>query len=217
MPYISDRYNIAYFPVPKIACTSLKHYFYEVQNGKPFVDHKDSDGNIVHVHDIIPSISFYSNVNQSRLTECHRIAVIRDPIDRFVSAYTNRVLFHEELSSERLNIPLANALNLAPNPEFEQFVYDLEKYRLASPSIMHHTNPATYFLGHDLGYYHRVYNMSEIVQLRTDVSTMTGTDYAVPHEQKAGMAFTRPSPDHECWLKVREFYSGDYALLKGHI
>lgn len=216
MAYILDRYNLAYFPVPKTACTSLKSYFYEIEHGAPFIPYRGDDERMIYIHNKIFSSSFFGEARAECLASCHRIAVVRDPVERFVSAYANRVLHHKELSAAALNTPLGEALGLLPTPAFELFVERLDEYRLASWSISHHTNPASYFLGPDLGYFHKTYKFSEIGQLHADICARTGTNFALPHEQKMGAAFPLPGPKHPCWRKLREFYAGDYALMKGY-
>jgi hypothetical protein len=214
--YILDQFKLAYFPVPKIACTSLKCYFHELEHGAPFVPYRNDDGRMVHIHNKIFSKTFCAEDQAERLAACHRIAVIRDPIERLVSAYANRVLFHRELSEAALDTPVARALALAADPPFELFMERFDEYRVASWSIAHHTNPAAYFLGPDLGFYDKIYKFSELAQLHADVSALTGTQYALPHEQKMGAAVTLPGPKHKSWRKLREFYAGDYALMRGY-
>jgi len=216
MAYILTKHDLAYFPVPKIACTSLKSYFYEIEHGVPFASYSDDAGRVIYIHDKIISTSFFIEAQVERLAACRRIAVIRDPIERFISAYANRVVSFKELSATALDTPRGRELALTPTPSFAHFVERLEDYRLASPSIRHHTDPATVFLGPDLGYFHKIYKISEIGQLHADVCAITGTHYAMPHEQKAGVGFTPPGPAHECWHKLRDFYAGDYALMQGY-
>ena len=36
MPVILPDHKLSYFFVPKVACTSLKYMFYEVENGRRF-------------------------------------------------------------------------------------------------------------------------------------------------------------------------------------
>src|SRR5204863_9345498 len=93
-----------------------------------------------------------------------RFTVVRDPIERLLSAYSNRVLQHDELSEARLRYGQADA-NLTPRPGIGVFIDNLEQYRAADESIRHHTEPLTYFLGDDPTYYNRIYGMSEIGEL----------------------------------------------------
>lgn len=214
MAYIMEKYGLAYFPLPKAACTSLKTYFYAVAQGEAFAPHREADGRMVHIHNKIFSRPFVEHGLNGRLATCHRVAVIRDPVERFVSAFVNRVLFHKELTAAALNTPVARAMELAPDPPFELFVKRLEEYRLASWSIRHHTDPASYFLGPDLEYFHRIYKFEEIDQLQIEINALTNTQFAVPHEQKTRVPFDRPSPKHPCWKRLREFCAGDYALMQ---
>ncbi|MES9844974.1 MAG: sulfotransferase family 2 domain-containing protein, partial [Candidatus Sedimenticola sp. 6PFRAG5] len=72
--------NIGYFPIPKVACTSIKTALFIVEHDRP--------------HD--PVLDDGSNVHQFYKRKCReiddcgfRFIVIRDPIRRFLSAYNN--------------------------------------------------------------------------------------------------------------------------------
>ena len=71
-----------------------------------------------------------------------RFCVIRDPVKRFVSGYTNRILFHRDL---------------APVP-FDEFVSRFEEFRDAEILVAEHFKPQVDFIGTDPSYYTHVFN-----------------------------------------------------------
>ena len=216
MAYFVKAHNIAYFPVPKIACTSVKQMFYFLENGCYFKEYHDENGIYRHIHDKRFGGNLTTPFEEQRdLETATRVALVRDPLDRFASAYANRVLIHKELSPKAREGTKAAALNLKPDPNFAEFVNNLEGYRYVSNTIRHHTDPMSYFLGPDLGYYHKLYRMDEIAKLRDDIKQLSGIDCGLPHEQRSAVRFTPPDRSAPLWKKIAQFYSGDYALLKG--
>lgn len=71
-----------------------------------------------------------------------RFCIIRDPVKRFVSGYTNRILFHRDLT---------------PVP-FDEFVSRFEEFRDAEILVAEHFKPQVDFIGTDPSYYTHVFN-----------------------------------------------------------
>jgi Sulfotransferase family len=214
MPIILRRYNIAYFPVPKVACTSLKHLFFLLEHGRNFENYIDRTGIKHHIHNsVYPTLST-SEDDWSGAESMHRIVIVRDPVDRFVSAYSNRVLFYKELSENSLDSDQSQMLGVKPDPDLNEFIDHLEHYRALSTVIKHHTDPQTYFIGHTLDYFNKVYRFEELDSLASDLRERTGQPIVLPHKQK-GIAGQLPSLSAKRIEKILEFYSGDYALLEG--
>ena len=55
------------------------------------------------------------------MDEFWKITVIRDPVKRFLSAYSNRVRFHRALGRKRITEEQVK-LGAKPNPTLEEFV-----------------------------------------------------------------------------------------------
>ncbi len=204
--------GIAYFPAPKNACTSLKLLFYELCNGRPF-DPEQEDGGADHIHDIYGTPKFLS-VDRAALADSRRIIVVRDPVERFLSSYANRVIYYEELSEQKINLDLAYKLGLRLDPPLDLFIDRLDEYRLASPSVRHHTEPQSYFYGHDLAYFTHVYRIRDLPLLARDLSEMMGREITIPYEQSGGPKIPIGALSGAQLKRVIELYSGDYALLR---
>ncbi len=207
-----SEHRIAYFPAPKNACTSLKLLFYELRNGKPF-DPEQEQGGADHIHDIYGTPKFQS-VDRATLADSRRIIVIRDPVERFLSSYANRVIFYEELSEEKINLELAYKLGLRLDPPLDLFIDRLDEYRLASPSVRHHTEPQSYFYGHDLSYFTHVYRIRDLRLLARDLGEMLGREITIPYEQSGGPKIPLGALSEKHLKRVIELFSGDYALLR---
>jgi len=214
MPIVLRKYNVAYFPVPKVACTSIKHLFFFLEHGRNFENFIDSAGIKRHIHNSWHPTLSSSRDDWSCAANMHRIVIVRDPVDRFISAYRNRVLFHKELSETTVDIEKSQILGVRPDPDLNEFIDSLELYRALSPVIRHHTHPQTCFIGHTMDYFSKVYRFEELDRLASDLCERTGLPVVLPHKQK-GIGGELPSISSKRIEKILEFYSGDYALLKG--
>src|SRR5688572_19872202 len=102
MPLKLTRYPIAYYGTPKVACTSLKMAMYQFEFGKPWISYQDAAGKWWHIHNSWELDEPSRFVEIAGRNEFFKFAVIRSPLDRFLSAYSNRVLHHRELSKNHL-------------------------------------------------------------------------------------------------------------------
>ena len=215
MPVILKQYNIAYFPVPKVACSSIKHLLFFLEHGKNFEKYVDGAGRKHNIHNsVYPTLNTWED-DWVGAANMHRIAVVRDPVDRFISAYRSRVVHFNELSEASIDAAKAALLGLTPDPSLDQFIDNLDLYRVLSGSIKHHTDPQSFFLGHTLEYFDRVYKFEELHELESDLRERARVQVALPHLVK-GPIGEKPSISAKRVRKIIEFYSGDYALVKGY-
>ena len=215
MPITVPAANLVYFPVPKVACTSLKQFFYEVRNRKKFSPPQEAADRI-HIHNHSPeflSTSFRSAVD-AEFDDMHRVTVVRDPARRILSSFSNRVLQHGELDENRIDMDLAQKLGVKARPTIGEFINNLEEYRLLSKSIRHHTDPQVYFLGPRLDYFTHVYRLEEIDNLPSLVNSLAGTAVTLRHEQASGVKVALSDISGPLRGKLYEHCYGDYALLK---
>lgn len=177
MPVFLKANKLAYIPVPKTACTSLKHFFFFTENGQnftPFIQNSRT----FHIHNVYPTVLF-SRLPFSAIEELERIIVIRDPIARFLSGYSNRVLHHMELSTGPAKKEIRRR-DLPIKPSLSQFIENLVDYRDAVPSINHHFRPLVDFSGKDPSYYSMVFSISELDRLVEYVAEKTGRVAPLP-------------------------------------
>lgn len=208
---------MAYYPVPKVACTSVKDFCYQVSSGERFKVFK-SGGKVIHVHNHDPeyqSIEF-RYVEHENYTGSTRIAVIRDPAKRILSAFSNRVLHHKELSESRIDMKLAELLGVGPDPDLNTFVQKLEEYRFLQRSIRHHTEPLTSYLGHDLGYYHHVFRIEETGEMEDLINRTCGTEARMGRDQKSHVKIELSELSQSSKGILYQYCSGDYALIKDY-
>lgn len=201
------KLGISYSPVPKNACTSIKQMFFHIENGfefSPLVRY----GRMFHIHNFYPSDRHAPLSEQDRKT-VWKFAIVRDPIKRFVSSYSNRVVFHKELNKSALgeeNIKLG----ARPDPDLEEFVERIEIYRKASWSIWHHTQPHTFFLGSEPGYFDRLFTIDQLSEMVSELQARVGSDLNLPHEQTGGPKIDASSLSANAVEKLQKFYQEDY-------
>lgn len=207
MAIIVDKLNVAYFPAPKVACTSLKYMFYYIENNKEYIP-TIRNSIKVHVHGYYPTSPF-SRAPMKRIENYYKFCVVRDPIKRLISCYANRVLFHKELSENRLSVDAIKA-GARPNPSIEYFIENLELYREHSPSITHHTDLQCKFIGNDPKFYSRIYKMNELEILKDDISEIYGEKLNLPHSQTGGPKLGIEEISERSKSKLIRFYEKDY-------
>lgn len=111
MSVFNYKHKISYYPVPKCACTSLKLVFFRIENGYDFRNFR-VNGKMRYIHSFYASRKF-ANARDLDGDDHFRFAVVRDPVERLLSCYSNRVLYYRELSARKLS-PEATAAGCRP-------------------------------------------------------------------------------------------------------
>ncbi len=200
--------NIGYFPIPKVACTSIKAALFFVEHNRPHDPVRD-DGS--HVHQ-------YYDRKRSEIGDCDfRFIVIRDPIRRFLSAYNNRVGHHKELTYESVKERSPGALKNIEvfQPNIAQFIDDFEMYYSVEP-IRHHTRPISESLSDGLASFTHVYRIEEIGKLRSELESRLGRDIGIPRLQTGGTDVDLKDLSRKQIEFLMDFYQEDYRLLNGY-
>lgn len=217
MPVFVPSLGLAYFPVPKNACTSLKRCFYEMNEGRPFQPWRREDGRMAYIHDTPGYLSpEFNPAFLERTRGQARLALVRHPLRRLVSAYKNRVLHHRELSPKALGQRAMEELGLPPHPSFEVFVERLPDYVAVSSSIRHHTRPQRHFLGPDLSAFEHLCKVEEMPRVQALLERLAGRPVALPHLQQGGHALPDPEITPETRRRMLEFCGPDLEYLAGH-
>ena len=209
------QFKIAYFPVPKTASTSMKHAFYQLEHGKPF-EMVRVPGQKTGIHNKYLSTQPFNRIDHARYTDYSRIAIIRDPVQRIISAFHHRVERELALTEKRIDMDLARALGVKPNPSRSDFICNIEKYRLLSLEIKHHTDPFTSFLGPDLSYFTDVVKIRKIPELAAQIERLTGRKFEVGHRQKGREKPMVLRMGRQARDALLTYCAGDYALMKGY-
>ena len=140
--------SLVYYPVPKNGSTSAKMLLAKNLGIAAKFEYKDdipkfkwkSEKNFDK-----PSISrlLPNKIRFSKIIADFKICIIRNPIDRFISAYENRLLFHKD--------------NAYKNISIDSVIDELQK-----GNFENHFLPQSYFLGNNLRYFTNVYKINEM-------------------------------------------------------
>ena len=219
MSAIIPKLKLIYISVPKCACTSLKETMYFLQFKKKWKNYKNELGEDVYVHDVYGSPLFSEMVERFPIfgiKKFTKICVIRDPIKRLISAYTNRVLHHNELAEWRLK-DYGLDCKLA-NPNFFQFIENYELYFEKVRSIKHHTRPMHDFIGEDPSFYDRIYNLNNIDDFSEFIEKKYNIKYQIPRRQTGGGEYSInidiiKQESRQIYDKLKAITAKDYEIF----
>lgn len=187
MTAIIPELKLIYVSIPKCACTSLKNCMFYIENKYDYKTIK-TNGKNLDIHRLYPSMYHEKLIqklekNNLDINEFTKICLIRDPIKRFISAYTNRVNHHKELSPKKIN-----ENNLDPkmaNPSFIKFVKHYYIYRNVR-SIRHHTDSMYKFIGENPEYFDKIFNINNINEISDFLKNKYNIEYTIPKLQTGG-------------------------------
>ncbi|MBQ0933777.1 sulfotransferase family 2 domain-containing protein [Ideonella paludis] len=205
-----NSHSLGYTPIPKVACTSIKEFLFELMHGEPFTPSLIDDS--THVHQFFDRRLVPINFAD------HRIIVVRDPIQRFLSGYSNRVLHHKELTEEYIlrqpNGAAFLAKNLPTTPDIDVFVENFESYR-AVATIDHHFRPISEYIP-TLECYTNVYPFERLNDFFSDLMQITKKSAAIRHAQRGGSKIDKSRLSPDSLIKLKRIFAADYDLLGQH-
>jgi hypothetical protein len=197
--------SLAYFPVPKIACTTIKLALFEIDHGYPITDRVGPDpaNNYIHWH--LRTDAFRPDVGSTFPKHFEKMVVVRDPIERFVSAYRNRIVHLREAAQAGTSLPR--------QPDIETFTRLLPAYMQAAPMIAHHFAPQIGFIGYDLGWYDRVFRFDQWPDVAAYLSDKVGRPVNLGVTQNEGPRLSASNLRPETLALLRQYYADDYKLF----
>lgn len=211
--YLPDQ-KLIYIPIPKNACTSIKHALHEIEFGKRF------DADLLEFSDYREHHDYYKkrphaftsvSVLQKR-TDTTRFALVRDPVKRLISCYRNRVLDLGDLESSR---KILENKGLPTNPDLNTFVLNLAEYRRINKSIEHHSRPQYKFLGGTIDYLDSVFTLRDISELEEMLQDFK-SGLKLRQRKTGGTDVTLDDISREALGVAIEFYKKDYKLLEDY-
>lgn len=134
----------------------------------------------------------------------HRIAVIRDPVDRLKSVYSDRVI--KKNKNECRSVI----------KDWNDFIVNLEQYRQNFPDIRQHCRPQIIYID-NIDQYNKVFNISEISTKLLDYIYEIGNVRLDPIHKKSSNSEKRNIVVTDQHKKlIRKYYKEDYTLLKDY-
>lgn len=216
MPVTCDNLQLSYYPVPKVACTSLKMLFWELAHGRPYRPRLRLGSMRRPQHTGIHSVEGYRtrswNASPLPPAGCETLVVVRDPIARLHSAWRNkatrRVLARGELED-------LTDEGLPHEPDFGTFVDRLEAYRFVSRPVRIHTHPLAWHLGPDLGFFDHVFELERVDALLGLLSARAGRPVSMPRRNASEVDVRSDALTAAQRARLAELTAPDYAWLRG--
>jgi hypothetical protein len=189
----SERYKLFYVATPKVACTSLKWWFAELEGCagvlREVTDSAETDPDLV-IHDslykVAPTVAGLSASELLEIinsTDYFKFAVVRNPYKRIFSAWQSKLLLREPLQVEPYrNFDFYNHVieydeDIAK--AFEGFLEHLAVNEVPNYLDVHWT-PQTTLLRPDLIDYSKIVKIEDVSSLRLELVEWLGTDYVDP-------------------------------------
>jgi hypothetical protein len=123
-----------------------------------------------------------------------KCCIIRDPVNRFLSAYKNRILFHRDLQFYNLNID--EVLSKLENGNYDN----------------KHFLPQNYFLGMNLKYYDFYSDIKNIEKFKKHVNIFFERNLEFPKIQTGGKDFIINLSKSQI-DKIKFIYKDDYVMI----
>ncbi len=144
--------------------------------------------------------------------------MVRDPVRRLMSVYTNRVLLHKDVwnsAGVRDGRPGLPTLSRTPDPD--TFYSNLRAYMDGSSAIKHHAMSAQVFLGSNLKrHFSMVYRTEDMGELAQDLSLRVGRQVTLPRGNRSEVKLELESLKGATIDALRPYLDREYAYLKDY-
>jgi hypothetical protein len=210
MAILLPEYKIAYFDTPKVASSSIKVALYRLEHGAESVSSDTPERKIHRRHPARRLDPAHDFAEAEGYWKC---AVVRDPVKRLLSAYSNRIIHHRDQLRGRFPKLRAFFLGLPLDPDPDVFFTRLGRYRLQSGWIRHHVNLCSYYIGTDLSRFDAVYPIEKLDDFARELSRRTGTEVVFPRLQTGGPKITADMLSPRAYGALLDYLDSDYGLL----
>ncbi|NOY61916.1 MAG: sulfotransferase family protein [Gammaproteobacteria bacterium] len=225
---IIPKLNLGYQEIPKVATTSLFDWLYVSCNGEISAEErKRGNGNGVRNYFKGGRGEAFCIENATNAVEpygaYYRFAITRDPIKRFLSMYSNRVVHHKELSSQAKCADELRVAGLNYDPEINALISRLDSYLAFAKAINHHSRPMMGFLGPDLSVYTCIVDIKETDNIINEIRAcwqkvgMHDVLGRAPNElgrrQTGGPKLGLEVLHQDSFDRLLEFYREDYECI----
>lgn len=195
---IKNNIRLAFYSVPKVGKTSMKRVMDLIS--KP-------DGTYINYRD-----KRFSPLLKWRGRDCIRFTVIRDPIERLVSAYADRVADRDDIRRSAISVFLCKLLGLNPSPSLEEFALNLRKYCYINDRIYRHVIPQYRYIGKDPAFFDKIFSIREMDKVNAWLGELMGTHIESRHKNASVSRFSKADLSPEATEYLKAFYRKDYEL-----
>jgi hypothetical protein len=163
---IIPKLKLGYQNIPKVATTSLFSWLHHFC-GKGEAEKEKARKYFLSGENSVVQKNTLEDVHEYK--DYFKFSITRDPVKRFLSMYSNRVVFHRELSAQSKCAHRLEQAGLVFDPQLNELVENLESYLGCAQTILHHTRPMMDFLGPDLSVYGRIADIGEVAKVIDEI------------------------------------------------
>jgi hypothetical protein len=142
-----------------------------------------------------------------------RFTVVRDPLERLLSAYSSRIFDARVLTRPSADREKLERFGLPVGPDLDTFILNVEKYCACSWEVQFHVASPRYFIGCSLFLFERVFKFEQMGQVEAFLSSAGGRTFDVPRLQAAGRKFGPSDLSPAALAKAMRFCRYDYGFL----
>ncbi|MDE5077389.1 MAG: sulfotransferase family 2 domain-containing protein, partial [Trichodesmium sp. St2_bin6] len=208
---LCDRFKIAYAIIPKCACSTVRVTMRWLENGD------NDDFKIINMPKYQVHKTYWVEIS-NMAANYFKFVVVREPIKRFLSAFSNKILY-SKLSLERTKLTAIQYLSIAQlgvNPEINSMIENLELYSEMSDDWQLHIKPQHTFMGNQIKGFDRIFQVEHLGELGKKLSEITGFEINLPRLNTGGRKISLAELSEKSIKKLIDFYSRDYELLKDY-
>lgn len=221
MPMFCNNIGIAYFMVPKAACSSIKTCLHGLETGQAHDRSKDGP-----IHRLYRTTGF-EPADADRSNGMWTFAVVRDPVKRILSTWSNKLEIIGRYEKQRGQI-LSGSLaalsrrllgrpdshdGLSLRPGLDEYCLNLRDYRQSFQVIRHHTHDHAHFMGPDLDMFDRIYRIEDLSELEADLTDRLGREVRLPKENSSSRKATPDMLSDAAFAALLDYTASDYAYL----
>ncbi|HEY9034607.1 MAG TPA: sulfotransferase family 2 domain-containing protein [Pseudomonadales bacterium] len=190
--------KLAYYSVPKVGKTAMKSVMDTLS--RPDGDYRNYGDKL------------FSPLMRWRGRGCYRFTIVRDPVERLVSAYADRVADRDDIRRSVLSVVLARLLGLDPSPDLNTFALNLKKYALINDRIFRHVVPQLRYIGRDPGFYDAIFSIREMDKVAATLSELSGREVSIRRANASKAKVSKADLSPAALAALQDFYREDYRL-----
>lgn len=208
------EYDLIYIPIPKNACSTIKHSLYEIEFDREFDYAYQAKWGNYDIHD-------YYKKRQDSFTDVHSLeeqnkitsfAVIRDPVRRLISCYRNRVI---DLGNLHTSAEELKKRGLTVKPDLNTFVLNLNEYCESNAVVKHHARSQASFLGNTLEILDRIFPISKMDKVESMLQQHS-PQLQMSNKKSGGTPIGLEDLSREALEFAYDYYREDYKLLSDY-
>lgn len=225
--FLSEKHKLFYVATPKVACTSLKWWFAELEgHAQALCDIRDSAETVPELvihdsfHRVAPNVAglYQKDLLEPLASDDYfRFALVRNPYKRIFSAWQSKLLLREPIQispyvdCDFFNYPLGDSRDITA--AFEGFLEHIAAYEAPDYRDVHWT-PQVTLLRPDLVCYTKLAKIENPQELIDALSEWLGKDFSDPfvsrHTNESLIPYLPEFISPRSESLIREMYEADF-------